>query len=79
MKAFSVSLKQASDETKILDIGWNKQNDTLSVARPTFKNNNQLTRWIILSELTSVHDPTDLISAPNLIEKKLNLIEKNGK
>ena len=30
-------LNQGSNETKILDLGWNKHNDTLSVVTPTLK------------------------------------------
>ena len=35
---------QGSNETKILRLGWNKQNDTLSVVTPTLKKNHQLTK-----------------------------------
>ena len=32
-------LNQGSNETKILNLGWNKWNDTLSVVTPTFIKN----------------------------------------
>ena len=64
-------LNQGSNETKILGLGWNKQNDTLSVATATFKNNHQLTKKNVLSELASVYDPTGLISPAHLIGKIL--------
>ena len=35
---------QGSNETKILRLGWNKQNDRLSVVTPTLKKNHQLTK-----------------------------------
>ena len=62
-------LNQGSNETTILGLGWNKRNNTLSVATPTFKKNDQLTKQNILSELPSVYDPTGLISSPHLIGK----------
>ena len=37
-------LNQGSNETKILRLDWNKQNDTLSVVTPTLKKNHQLTK-----------------------------------
>ena len=43
-------LNQGSNETKILGLGWNKQNDTLSVVISTFKKNHQVTKRNILSE-----------------------------
>ena len=63
-------LNQGSNETKILGLGWNKQNDTLSVVTPTFKNS-KTTKRNILSELASVYDPTGLISPAHLIGKLL--------
>ena len=60
-------LNQGSNEPKILGLGWNKRNDTLSVVTPTFKKNHQLNKRNILSELASVYDPTGLISPANLI------------
>ena len=62
-------LNQGSNEAKILGLGWNKQNDTLSVVTPTFKKNHQLTKQNILSDLASVYDPTGLISPAHLIGK----------
>ena len=56
---------------KILSLGWNKQNDTLSVVTPKIKNNHQLTKQNILSELASVYDPTALISPAHVIGKIL--------
>ena len=64
-------LNQGSNETKILGLGWNKQNDTLSVATATFKKNHQLIKQNVLSELASVYDPTGLISPAHLIGKIL--------
>ena len=64
-------LNQGSNETKILGLGWNKQNDTLLVLTPTFKKNHQLIKRDILRELTSVYDPTGLISPTHLIGKIL--------
>ena len=64
-------LNQGSNETKILGLGWNKQNDTLSVLTPTFKKNHQLIKRNILRELTSVYDPTGLIWPTHLIGKIL--------
>ena len=64
-------LNQGSNETKILGLGWNKQNDTLSVLTPTFKKNHQLTKRNILRELASVYDPTGLILPTHLIGKIL--------
>ena len=57
---------------KILSLGWNKQNDTLSVVTPKIKNNHQLTKQNILSELASVYDPTALISPAHVIGKILS-------
>ena len=56
---------------KILSLGWNIQNDTLSVVTPKIKNNHQLTKQNILSELASVYDPTALISPAHVIGKIL--------
>ena len=56
---------------KILSLGWNKQNDTLSVVTPKIKNNHQLTKQNILSELASVYGPTALISPAHVIGKIL--------
>ena len=56
---------------KILSLGWNKQNDTLSVVTPKIKNNHQLNKQNILSELASVYDPTALISPAHVIGKIL--------
>ena len=60
---------------KILSLGWNKQNihyiHTLSVVTPKIKNNHQLTKQNILSELASVYDPTALISPAHVIGKIL--------
>ena len=56
---------------KILSLGWNKQNDTISVVTPKIKNNHQLTKQNILSELASVYDPTALISPAHVIGKIL--------
>ena len=64
-------LSPGSNETKILGLGWNKRNDTLSVVTTTFKKNHQLTKRNILSELAVVHDPTGLISSVYLIGKIL--------
>ena len=64
-------LNQGSNETKILDLGWNKRNDTLSVVTLTFKKNHQLTKRNISSELASVYDPTGLILPAHLIGKIL--------
>ena len=64
-------LNQGSNETKILGLGWNKRNDTLSVVTPTSKKNHQVTKRNILSELASVYDPTGLISPAHLIGKIL--------
>ena len=64
-------LKQVSNETKILRLDWNKQNDTLTLVTPTSKKNHQLTKRNILSELASVYDPTGLISPTHLIGKIL--------
>ena len=64
-------LNQGSNETKILGLGWNKRNNTLSVVTPTFKKNHQLTKRNILSELASVYDPTGSISPAHLIGKIL--------
>ena len=64
-------LNQGSNKTKILSLGWNKHNDTLSVVTPAFKKNHQLTEQNILSELASVFDPTGLILPAHLIGKIL--------
>ena len=64
-------LNQDSNETKILGLGRNKQNYTLSVVTPTIKNNHQLTKRNILSELASVYDQTVLISPAHVIGKIL--------
>ena len=64
-------LNQGSNETKILDLGCNKRNDTLSVVTPTFKKNHQLTKRTTSSELASVYDPTGLILPAHLIGKIL--------
>ena len=37
-------LNQHSNETKILGLGWNKRNDTISVVQPIFKMNHLLTK-----------------------------------
>ena len=55
----------------MLSLGYNKQNDTLSVVTLTFKKNHQLTKRNILSDLTSVYDPTGLLSPAHLIGKIL--------
>ena len=56
---------------KILSLGLNKHNDTISVVTPKIKNNHQLTKQNILSELASVYDPTALISPAHVIGKIL--------
>ena len=56
---------------KILGLGWNKQNDTLSVVTLTFKKNHLLTKWNILKELALVYDPIGLISPAHVIGKIL--------
>ena len=48
-------LNQGSNETKKLGLGWNKQNDALSVVTPTFKENHHLAKRNIMSELASVY------------------------
>ena len=37
-------LNQGSNETKILELSWNKRNDILPIVTPTFKKNHQLTK-----------------------------------
>ena len=64
-------LNQVSNETKILGLDWNKQNDTLTLVTPTSKKNHQLTKRNILSELASAYDPTGVISRAHLIGKIL--------
>ena len=54
-------LSQDSNETKTLDLRSDKQNDTILVVTPTFKNKHQSTKQNIFSELASVYDPVRLV------------------
>ena len=52
-------LNQGSNEIKILGLGWNKQNDTLSVVTPTFKKK-QVTNVIFREFLLDLNTISDI-------------------
>ena len=62
------SLGTTPSETKLLGLGWNKSEDTLSVTFPP--NENEVTKRIVLRTMAKIYDPLGL-AAPILLTAKV--------
>jgi hypothetical protein len=62
------SLGITPSETKLLALGWNKSEDTLSVTFPP--NENEVTKRVVLRTMAKIYDPLGL-AAPILLTAKV--------